>query len=216
MSTENTPDPTKPDSAKELADLRASNQTLMARLEALEKKGNPAPPPPPEDDLALKASKDQKSKDDALAESKKTENALKFSLQSAEWLKTNAALLPKTIEGIFLQAEKEVYGSAIEKASAIKVGIVSEFFSLQSNLDLLTEAQKISLADFKKLTKTDKQDRVQQVYDMVFEPAFESLKRETRAKQVREGDVDPGNAKAAHAKRMSDLSKAKFLKKGAN
>lgn len=206
-----------PDSAKELETLKTQNADLMKRLEALEGKKNdpPAPPKKDDDDLAEKARKEREAKEKANQDTGKVEKALKFTLTAAEFLKTNATLLPKSIEGIFQAAEKENYANAMEKADAIKVGIVTEFFAVQENLDLLTESQKIALDDFKKLTKTDKQERVQQVYDLVFEPAFATKKAVAKAKQVRDGEVDPADAKAAYAKRMAELSKAKFIRKGA-
>lgn len=168
-----------------------------------------------DDDLATKAAKEREAKDKETASTAKLEKAIRFTSGLPDFLKTNATLLPKSIEGIVAQAEKEKYENAVDKADAVKVAVVSEFFAVQANLDLLTESQKNALAEFQALTKNVKQERVQQVYDMVFEPAFETLKRVTKAKQVRDGEVDPGNARAAYAKRMAELSKAKFSRKGA-
>lgn len=207
--------PPPPDSAKELEALKTQNADLLKRLEALEGKGKQDPPKTDDGDLAEKARKEREAKEKANQDTGKVEKALKFTLSAPEFLKTNATLLPKTIEGIFQAAEKENYANAMEKADAIKVGIVTEFFAIQENLDLLTDSQKIALDDFKKLTKTDKQERVQQVYDLVFEPAFATKKAVAKAKQVRDGEVDPADAKAAYAKRMAELSKAKFIRKGA-
>lgn len=190
---------------KEIADLKA-------KLAALETKPNPDPKP--DDDLAAKAERERLEKEKKNSESKALENALKFTLQSAEWIKANASLLPKTIEGIFAQAEKEVYANAIEKANAIKVGIVSEFFAVQGNLDLLTEAQKNTLAEFKTWTQTVKQERVQLVYDTVFEPTFESIKRVKRAERLSKGLGEETNAQEAYTKRMTELSQKHYLKKG--
>lgn len=200
------------ESAKELSDLKASNAALMARLDALEKKGT-SPDDKNKDDktLADKVEADRKAKEKSTTDSQKLERALKFTITSNDWVKTNASLLPKNIEGIFAQAEKENYSSAIEKADAIKVGIVSEFFSIQSNLDLLTETQKINLEDFKKLTKTDKQERVQSVYDTVFEPTFEMLKRVKKAEQISKGLGDPSDAESAYKEKMKAISRKHYL-----
>lgn len=202
-----------------LAKEKEKNDAFEKRLAALE---GTKPPPKKDgegegdkDDLAEKARKEREAKDKQNAETAKIQKAMKFTMGSAEFLKTNASLLPKSIEGIFQAAEKENYANEMEKADALKVALVSEFFAVQANLDLLTESQKNALAEFQALTKNVKQERVQQVYDMVFEPAFERLKAVTKAKQVRDGEVDPANAKAAYAKRMAELSKAKFIKKGA-
>lgn len=203
------------DPAKELEAEKAKNAELQKRLEALEAKGKEKDPPKEEDDLAAKAQKEREAKDKEAAQTGKLEKAIKFTHGMAEFVKTNATLLPKSLESILAQAEKENYANAMEKAASVQVALVSEFFAQQANLDLLTESQKNALAEFNALTKNVKQERVQQVYDMVFEPAFATLKAVTKAKQVRDGEVDPANAKAAYAKRMADLSKAKFIKKGA-
>lgn len=196
--------------------LKTSSEKLAAEKAEWEKsKNNPPPPKKDDDDLATKAAKEREAKEKEQASTAKLEKAIRFTTALPEFLKTNATLLPKSIEGIVAQAEKEKYDNAMEKADAVKVAVVSEFFAVQANLDLLTESQKNALAEFQALTKNVKQERVQQVYDMVFEPAFETLKRVTKAKQVRDGEVDPGNARAAYAKRMAELSKAKFSRKGA-
>jgi len=205
----------KPDPAKELEAERTKNAELLKRLEALEKGNQKPEPKKDDDDLAAKAEKLRLEKEKQANDTGKMQKALKFTMGMPEFLKTNASLLPKSIEGIFAQADKEKYENEMEKADAVKVAVVSEFFAIQANLDLLTEAQKNALAEFQALTKNVKQERVQQIYDMVFEPAFESLKRATKAKQVRDGEIDPANAKAAYAKRIADLSKNKFIKKGA-
>lgn len=198
------------DAGKELSDLKASNAALLARLDALEKK---APTNNSQDDksLADKVEAERKSKEKTTSDTQKLEKALKFTIQSGDWVKTNASLLPKNIEGIFAQAEKENFATATEKADAIKVGIVSEFFSIQSNLDFLTETQKINLEDFKKLTKNDKQERVQSIYDTVFEPTFEMLKRVKKAEQLSKGLGDSTDSETAYKEKMKAISRKHYL-----
>lgn len=207
--------PPAPDATKELADLKAANAALMARLDALEGKGKNDPPPaPPKDDdgdLGAKARKEREAKERQAAETKRLEGALKFTMGAAQWLKDHASLLPKTIEGIFQQAEKENYGDSVEKADAIKVGIVSEFFAQQANLDLLTGTQKEQLDAWKNLTKTEKQARVQQVFDNVFEPSFESLKRIKKAEALSKGLAESSSADDAYKTKMQEISKKHYL-----
>lgn len=161
-------------------------------------------------DLSDKARKEREQKDSEAANQRTLESALRFNLGGKEWLKTNAPLLPKNIEGIFEQAEKENYGSAVEKANAIKVGIVSEFFAQQANLDLLTPGLKSALEDFQKLTKNEKQARVQQIYDTVFEPAFEMLKRTKKAAELAKGHGSPSDSEAAYKERLMKASKKHY------
>lgn len=187
--------------------------SLMARLEALEKaKPNPTPTPADDPDLAEKAKKDREAKEAQARTEKTIAGAVKFDIEVKQWAKDNASLLPKTIDSIFAQAEKEVYGSTLEKVQSIKVGIMSEYFAIQSNLDQLTDAQKILVDEFKKLTKTDKQARVDELYSSVFEPTFEYSKKLERAKQVRDGTVSPNDVQKAYADRMIQLSRKQYLK----
>ncbi len=209
-----TPTPT-PTPGPDLATIQKENADLKAKLEALEKKTPEPPKPDPkgDDDLARKAQLKREEDEKRSGNEKKLESAMKFTLGAKEWLKTNQSLLPKTIEGIFEQAEKENYGSTIEKDSAVKVGIISEFFAQQANLDLLTASQKTVLEDFKKLTKTDKQDKAQQIYDSIFEPTFETLKKIKRAEQVSKGYADPSDVDMSYKDRLMKRSRKHFTGK---
>lgn len=198
----------KPDDGKgQIDELRSMNAKLMARLEALEGKQTPNPD---DDDLAQKAAKERQQKEDEAKKSGKLEAALKFTMGAPEWLKTNESLLPKGVQGIFEQAEKENFANAVEKADSIKVGIVSEFFAVQENVDLLTESQKNTLAEFKKLTKNDKEEKVSSLFSSIFEPTFEMLKRLKKAEQVSKGLGTPSEKEDAYQKRMIELSQKKY------
>ncbi len=130
----------------------------------------------------------QKEKDDkGITDSKALESAIKFNLKADEFVKTNQSLLPKNAADIFKAADKENYSSAIEKDAAIKSGLIQSFFEVQSNLDLLTGSQKIQLDEYLKLTKTGKQERAQAMYDNIFEPTFEMLKRVKKAEALNKG-----------------------------
>ena len=188
--------------------LKQQNADLMKRLEALEK------PAPKKDDPSLeeKARLEREKKEKDSESSKKLEGALKFTLGSSDFMKNNAALLPKTIEGIFEQANKENYDSAIDKSTAIKVGIVSEFFAQQSNLDLLTESQKLMLEQFKNLSKTVKQERVDGVYDSIFEPTLEALRKIKRAESLQKGLKESNGDEDAYKNRLIKLSRQHHLR----
>lgn len=202
---------------EDIATLKAQNADLMARLERLEKQngngggsGGAGGSGGEGDDLAEKARKEAEAKAKAQAEQKKLESALKFNLTVHQWVKDNATLLPKSIEGIMAQAAKETYADGIEQASVLKVSIVSEFFSQQANLDLLTDAQKESLDEWRKLTKTDKQARVQQIYDNVFEPTFEALKRQKKAEALNKGFGESTASEDAYKEKMREISKKHY------
>lgn len=200
---------TPPTPNEELEKLKAENLKLMEKLKSLETK----PPVPPNEDptLADKARLERERIEKEKGSVKEIEDALKFSLQAPEWLKTNAPLLPKNIEGIFQAAEKENYSNSIAKSNAIKSGIIQEFFAIQTNLDLLTGPQKIALEDFKKLTKDVKETKAKELYDSIFEPTFEMMKKIERAKQISKGGGTPSDAESAYRARMAEISQKQFL-----
>lgn len=165
-----------------------------------------------DDDLAAKAKKASDDKSKGEATSKALESALTFNIQAKEWLKTNASLLPKDVSGIFEAADKETYDGAVEKASAIKSGIIQTFFKVQENLDLLTASQKISLDEWLKLTKNGKEEKAQQVFDALFEPTFEMLKRIKKAELVgRDGQRSSDDAETAYKNKLHQASIKKYL-----
>lgn len=200
------------DPAKELADLKAKFEAQEKELAALKAKGDPNPNPKPDDkSLSEKAEAERKAKEAKDLESKSLEAALKFNIGSKDFVKNNASLLPQNIQGIFDAAEKENYASAVQKANAIKVGIVSEFFALQANLDLLTDHQKQSLEDFKKLTKDVKEERVQGIFDSIFEPTLETLRKVKKAEALQKGLATPSDAQDAYKQRLMAGSRKHHL-----
>lgn len=201
--------PAKPDPAAELEQLRKENAELKKKAGA--PAPDPKPDPAPDPELRDKARLERERADKESARSKALESSIRFNLKSAEFLKTNASLLPQDAEDIFRQAEKENYSDAIEKDQAIKSGLVQSFFAVQTNVDLLTSGQKATLDDYLKLTKTEKQARAQSVYDMVFEPAFETLKRVKRAEALSKGYGGGSDSETAYKDRMMKLSKKHYL-----
>jgi hypothetical protein len=192
----------------ELETLKIEHQKLLEKLKGLDAK----PQVPIEDpSLADKAKIERERLDKEKGSVKEIEDALKFSLQAPEWLKTNAPLLPKNIADIFTAADKETYRNTIEKSNAIKSGIIQEFFAIQTNLDLLTGSQKIALEEFKKLTKDVKETKAKELYDSLFEPTFEMMKKIERAKEISRGGVTPSDAESAYKQRMAEISQKQFL-----
>ncbi len=189
--------------------LLAAANAKIAELEAAAAKK--AAPPADDPDLIKKAQDARAASDKTAADTKALENALMFSLKSEDFLKTNESLLPKGVVDIFTQAGKENYSNAVEKDQAIKSGIVQSFFSVQANVDLLTPSQKSSLDDYLKLTKTVKQERAQQMYDSVFEPTFEMLKRLKKAEALSKGYGGDSDSEAAYKNRLMTLSRKHHL-----
>lgn len=198
---------------EEIAAMQAEN--LAFKVEAEKNKAKPPPipivPPPEDASLEEKAKKDRETKEAASKNQRSLESAINFSVASKEFIKNNKALLPPSIESLFTQADKETYDSAIEKANAIKVGIVSEFFLVQANMDQLTGPQKIEVDNFFKLTKTGKQDRVENVYSMIFEPTLEMARKIEKARQLNNGDKNQTDGEKVLADRMMKMSRQHYL-----
>jgi hypothetical protein len=197
-----------PDHAKEIADLKAQNTALLARFEALEK-GKKSKSRDDDDvddsnddddeelDLRARAKKNRDADDKSKNNTKAIEAALRFSMGAELWLKNNASLLPKNISDIFAQAEKEKYDDP--------------FFEVQSNMDLLTAGQKSLLEDYLKLTKNGKQEKAREVYDTIFEPSFEMLRRVKKAEALSKGHGSATEGEDAYKNRLIELSRKHYL-----
>jgi len=174
---------------EELAALKAQADKAKALEAELAELKKPKDDPKDKEDPSLveKAAKERERADAEASKSKRLESAIKFDLNSEKFLKDHANLLPSEVKDLFTQAGKENYADAIEKDAAIKSGMIQSFFSVQANVDLLTAGQKSQLDDYLKLTKTGKQEKAQSVYEMIFEPAFEMLKRVKKAEALQKG-----------------------------
>lgn len=201
------------DGNKSVAELQEQVKNLMSMNQKILEQLNGKKTEPKSDDKGLdeKARLERESREKDAQNASALESAIGFNMKAREWASTNAALLPDSIQGIFVEAEKENYANAVEKANAVKSAIVSEFFAVQENLDLLTENQKAELANFSKLTKNEREQRVKSIYDSIFEPTIESLKRMRKAEQVSKGHGNPSDAEAAYLKKMTELSKKKYM-----
>ncbi len=209
-------DPEKTENKESQTDLAKQNSDLMARIEALEKRladsGEKPQEKPQDQDLAQKAEQQRAEGQKKAQDEKALEAALKFSLNSEQWLKSNQSLLPEEIQDIFTAAEKENFDNAVEKDQAIKSGIIQSFFKVQANMDLLTQGQKTTLENFLKLTKNGKQEKAAEVFDMIFEPALESARREKKAKALALGHTPEGGWQEAYKNKLMDLSKKHYLR----
>lgn len=196
-----------------IEELTATITQLQSEITSLKAPKEAPKDAPPADDKDLKAKADDKRREDERkqGDTKALEDALRFSLGAESFVKTNEALLPKDVSEIFRQAEKENYSNAIEKDAAIKSGIVQSFFQVQTNAELLTPGLKSQLDDYLKLTKTGKQEKAQEVYRGIFEPAFEMLKRLKKAEALNKGHHPTGDAETAYKNRLMALTKKHYL-----
>jgi len=169
--------------------------------------------------LREKARKEREENERRGAETKNVEKALKFNFSIEEFVKTNTDLLPSEIPEILKAAQRETYDSEVEKASAIKTGVVQSFFEVQANLDLLTTNQKKAWEDYGKLTVSGKEKRVSEIYENLFEPALETLRKVKKAEDVGKarGGLASSNSKAEDAyknKLIAGARKAHLGEKG--
>lgn len=201
-----------PPPAPDLASLQAKIDALEARLAA----GNPPPAPndkdKEKDDLLEAARKERERLNNEGASNSQLESALKFDLSSTQWLKENSGLLPNDIPDLFEAAKKQNYGTAVEKANAIKSGIIQSYFGVQANLDLLTTSQKNRLDEYLKLTKNVRDTKAPEVYESLFEPTFEMAKRLRKADLLSRGLGDSTNDN--YKKRLIEGAQKHYFKKG--
>lgn len=208
-----TPPPAAPDHSAEIATLKTQLAGITEAIAKLSGSGTPPVPKPAPDDGNLhdKAKKDREALEAEREKNKRMEAAIAFNLKAADFLKTNESLLPKDVPEIFERAKKETYADAIEKDSAIKAGMIQSFFSVQSNVDLLTASQKDVLDGYLKLTQTEKQARAQSFYDAVFEPTFEHLKSMKRAEALKKGHGNASDADTRFKNKMIESSTKHYL-----
>lgn len=162
----------------------------------------------------VKSENDDKQKKEA--EQSKLTAALRFTMGADKFIEEHKTVLPKEVSDIFAKASKESFDSEIEKANAIRSGVVESFFSVQANIDLLTPSQKSQVEDYLKLTRKARDEKSEDVFTNVLEPAMHMVKQlrkaEELAKTGRDGSLGEGQKglQAEIIKRMSDLSKKHY------
>jgi hypothetical protein len=168
-----------------------------------------------EEDLYSKAKKESDNNNKNAQDARQIEGAIRFNLGLADFVKNNKDILPSDVDGILKVAEKENYDTALAKANAVKVGIVNSFFSVQSNMELLTSAQKVQLEDFLKLTKNGKEERAGHIFENIFEPALETFKKLKKAEEVgkaRQGFSSGSGVENEYKERLIKLARKTHLR----
>lgn len=212
---------------KELEALKTANpkayesfMSLKAENEKLKTPPKKEDPPPKEDeegedeDLNDKARKAKEGKDKQGEETRKLEGALKFNLSASDFVKTHKDLLPSEVEDILKESDKEKYDSAIEKANALKAGMVKAFFAVQANLDFLTASHKTKIEDYFKLSKNGREEKAAAIFEDVFEPALETMKKVKKAEEVGKssGGFASGNkVENAYKEKLMNVSRKTHL-----
>lgn len=193
--------------------LKAAQETITKLNAQLAENGKPKPKEEEEDDLRKKVQKEKEDDEKKKKETKSIEDVLRFNLSVDSYVKDNKDVLPEEFENILKMAEKETYDSAEDKAKAIKASFIQAFFSVQANVELLTTAQKAQLDDYLKLTKNGKEDAASQLYQNLFEPAIEMVKKLKKAEELKlaRSGFHPGSkSEDAYKNKLIELGKKRF------
>jgi hypothetical protein len=157
---------------------------------------------------------DNKAKEQKAKELKCLEAACKFNINSDKFISNHKDILGKEIADIFAVAAKEKFDSEVDKSNATKAAIIQSFFSLQANLDSLTDSHKSSIEDFMKLTKRSKEERASEVFENIFEPCVDTMKRLRKAEEVvkaKSGYANSSDVESKYKERLILGSRKHFL-----
>lgn len=212
-----------PEEQKAFDEMKATNEKLAKDLEDAKKKpaddgkgddGKGDDADGGDDDLVARAAKKKQSDADHAAQVKRIESATRFSLGLDRFLADNKGFLPEEVGEIVKLADKENYDTTEEKANATKAAVVKTFFSIQANVDLLTASQKNLLDGFLKLTKTGREEKAADVYENIFEPTLEMMKRIKKAEEVgraNAGFATDSDVSAGYKARLISRSRSAHL-----
>ncbi len=167
-----------------------------------------------DNDLREKVRKEKEEKEGKQTEVKGLEKVLGFNMSVANFVKENSDILPSEIPELLKAAEKEKYDTAQEKAGVIKTAFIEAFFAVQAHVDLLTATQKTALDDYLKLTKNGKQVKAADIYENLFEPALETLKKVKKAEELgkaRSGYASSSKVEDGYKQRLIDGSQKAYL-----
>lgn len=168
----------------DLAASKAENEKIKAELEKSKTPFKDGEKDKEDSSLNDKVQKEREAKEKALNESKRFENVLRFTLSVGDFVQSNSDILPSDFPELLKAADKEKYDTEMEKAAAIKSAMIQSFFSIQSNMDILTNNQKNALDDYFKLTKNGKAEKSEYIYENIFEPALEMTKRIKKVEEL--------------------------------
>lgn len=213
------------DELKQFNDMKAASAKDKADKEAKEKADNEAKSKSEKEAKDKKEREDQdlrskvKTDEDAAAskasERKALEKAIKFNMSTESFAKDHADLLPSEVPAILKKAESETYDTDSDKAADLRIAIVEAFFAVQANLDLLTVGQKASFDEFKKLSKNGKKEKSEAIYENIFEPSLETLKKVKKAEELgksRAGLAVSTKADEAYKEKLMAGSRKAYLK----
>ncbi len=169
----------------ELKAMREENKAMKTEIEGLKKGGSGAGGGGPDDkSLTERVEAERKLREKNKQETDKIERDISYNLGVRKFVEDHKAHLSENILDLMTEADKQKFENHAEKASTLRTEIIESFFKVQANVDILTPAQKRNLADFQKLTKDGKRQESEKVYESVFEPALEMVKRVKKAEEL--------------------------------
>lgn len=196
-------------------DLKAEIAELRAQLSKLTQ-----PQEKKEDESLLdKVRSDREAKEKEELSSQELEKALTFNLSSKEFLKAHEAVLPSEVAELFAKTDKEKFDTPLQKSRALKSGVIESFFSVQANLDFLTTSHKKSVEDFLKLSKNGREQKADSLFENIFEPTVEMLKRVKRAEELaktKSGFGSSDDVESAYKQKLINQAKKRYLGEKAN
>lgn len=166
-----------------------------------------------EDDLFEKNKKEKEEAEKRSRDGKKLEGSIAFNMTLDTFTKSNKSFFGSDIDSILETAKKENYPDAISKAASIKSGMIQSFFSKQENVDLLTAGQKNKLDEYLKLTKNEKENRAIDLFEEIFEPALETMRKVKKAEDLVKAKYGyTSNTQDSYKERLMAHSKKAYFK----
>lgn len=166
------------------AALLAEIKAMRAEITELKGKGAAGAGAGNDPSIAERVEAERKVREKNKLETDKIERDISYNMGILKFAEDHKSHLAENIGEIITAADKQKFDNHAEKASTLRTEIIDAFFKVQSNLDILTPAQKRNLADFQKLTKDGKRQESEKVYESVFEPALEMVKRVKKAEEL--------------------------------
>lgn len=165
---------------------------------------------PDDPDLQARAKAEAEAKSKDQARQKSLESALKFDLSLPEFLKQNSSLLPQDAADIVAQANKEKYEDAVAKDRTVKAALMKSYFQVQANLDQLTSYQKSQVENWMTLSNTGREEKAAEMFEQIFEPAFETLKKVKKAEALHKGHHVESGQQGTYKTKMIERSQKHY------
>lgn len=208
---------------EEIEALKAEHEKIKKENEELKLKANPKDPvkdDPNKDkdkDFYNKYKDQEEINNKKQNDSKQVESAVRFDYALDSFVKDNEDILPTDMQKIVETAKKERFDSVIDKSNAIKSSFIQAFYSVQANMDLLTGTQRSAIEDFLKLTKNGKEGKASEIYENVFEPNVELIRRLKKAEELAKakygGFGTHTRSENEYINKLKDISEKHHLKK---